>query len=175
MTARELLEAAPELQPDQVWPEPLPLFRDPEAPEPFPLEALGVLTPVVRETLRIVQAPDALVAGSFLAAAAYAAQGLANLMVDGRIYPLSLFLLTIAESGERKSATDEIATRPIRERQKALHLAQQEALSVWEGSFALWEAERKRIISDKKQSREAREEALEALGSPPRGPGAESC
>lgn len=167
---KKLLQQAPEVRPEQVWPEPLPLYRDPEAPEPYPLEALGRLEPVAREVLRIVQAPDALVAGSMLAAASMAAQGLGNVVVDGRVYPLSLYLLTIAESGERKSAVDEIATAVIRERQKALYLAQEEEITEWEGKVALWEAERKRIVGDRKQSREAREAALEKLGPPPSKP-----
>lgn len=170
MSALDVLKAAPEVAPEQVWPEPLPLFRDPEAPEPFPLGALGGLEGVVRETLRIVQAPDALVAASYLAAVSLAAQGLGDVVVDGRVHPLSLFLLTIGESSERKSSVDAIATAPLRERQKTLYLAQEEVITAWEGQVAAWEAERKRILGDKKQSREAKEKALENLGSPPNKP-----
>lgn len=170
MTARDLLQQAPEVTPEQVWPEPLPLFRDPEAPEPFPLEALGKLEGVARETLRIIQAPDALVGASFLAATSLAVQGLGNVVVDGRVHPLSLYLLTIGESSERKSTVDSVATAPLRERQRQLYLAQEEAITAWEGLVAAWEAERKRILGDKKLSHGAKEEAIERLGPPPPKP-----
>lgn len=166
----KLLHEAPEVEPKQAWPEPLPLYRDPEAPEAFPLEALGSLAPVVRETLRIVQAPDALVAASYLAATSLVVQGLANVVVDGRVYPLSLYFLTVAESGERKTAVDTIATAPLRERQKTLHLTQQDEATAWEGRYTLWEAERKAIITRKNTSRAERETALEQLGPPPSKP-----
>jgi hypothetical protein len=166
---KKLLQA-PEVMPEQVWPEPLPLFRDLETPEPFPLEALGKLEGVARETLRIVKAPDAMIGASFLAAASLATQGLANVVMDGRVHPLSLYLLTIGVSGERKTTVDGIATAPLRERQKRLYIAQEEAIAIWEGQVAVWEGERKRILGDKKQSREAREEAIERLGPPPPKP-----
>ncbi|RIH88892.1 hypothetical protein Mlute_00499 [Meiothermus luteus] len=165
----DLLEA-PEATIEALWPEPLPLYRDPEAPELFPLGALGPLEAVARETLRVVQAPNALVGASFLAAASMATQGLANVVLDGRTYPLNLYLLTIAESGERKSAVDEVATAPIRERQKALHLAQQEEYTRWQGQMAVWEAERKRLLADKRKGRAEKDAALEELGPPPPEP-----
>jgi hypothetical protein len=34
-----------------------------------------------------------------------------NVQIDGRIYPTSLYFLTIAESGERKTAVDAVATQ----------------------------------------------------------------
>jgi hypothetical protein len=37
---------------------------------------------------------------------ALAVQGHANVVNDGRVHPLTLFLIAIAESGERKTATD---------------------------------------------------------------------
>ncbi|MDW8480903.1 MAG: DUF3987 domain-containing protein [Meiothermus sp.] len=93
----------------------------------------------------------------------------------GRTHPLSLYLLSIAESGERKSTTDEIATRPIREAQRGLYGAQQEALAEWEKRFALWEAEKRRIVGDKRRSRADREAALRDLGPPPSNRGRGSC
>lgn len=166
MSARDaLLGAAP-----AEWPEPLPLFRNPEEAMPYPLEALGVLEGVVRETLRIVQAPDALVAGSYLAAASYAAQGLNNVALHGRIYPLSLYFLTVAESGERKTAVDMLATGPIRERQKALHLAQRDEISRWEGQVMAWEAQRKGILSNTKRAQHEKKAELDALDKPPPKP-----
>ena len=47
----------------------------------------------------IVQAPLAICSQSVLGAAGLAAQPFANVGIDGRVYPLSLFLLSVAESG----------------------------------------------------------------------------
>ena len=170
MNPRELLTNAPEVAPTDTWPEPLPLYRDPEAPEPFPLEALGPLEAVARETLRIVQAPEALVGASFLAAASMAVQGIANVELDGRKYPLSLYLLTIGESGERKTTVDAIAGAPLREFQETLYLKQQDEFAEWEALVESWTVEKRRILGDKRLSRRDREEALKKLGPPPPKP-----
>ncbi|MCI1191605.1 DUF3987 domain-containing protein [Calidifontimicrobium sp. SYSU G02091] len=104
-----------------VWPEldPLPEPAD-EAPQPFPFDGLGpVLGPAARAVAELVQAPDALAAGSVLAAAAVAAQPHADvLMPHGQAAPLSLFVVISAESGDRKSRTDTLACLPIEERRR---------------------------------------------------------
>lgn len=164
---QSVLEALPI---HEVYPEPLPLYRSPEDPKPFPMEALGPLEGVVREVIRIVQAPEALVAASFLAAAAYAAQGVADVEVDGRKHPLSLYLLTIAESGERKTAVDLVATHPIREWQKTLQGKLREARVAYQAELDTWEAQRKAILSNKDLSPEERVEALKTLGPKPTPP-----
>ena len=90
-------------------------------PKPFPFDALGpLLGPAAKALHEVVQAPDAACAQSVLAAAALAAQPLANVTLDGRAYPLSLFFVTIAASGERKSAVDRLVLQPFRERQDQL-------------------------------------------------------
>ena len=170
MSARDLLRLTPKLSPSDVWPEPLPLYRDYEPSDPYPIPSLGPLSPVVEEAFRIIQAPDALVAGSFLAAASMATQGLANIELDGRTIPLSLYMLSIGDSGERKSAVDAVATRPLRVFQDRLHLSQMNAISVWEGKISVWEADRKRIIGQRGISSREREIALEELGPPPPKP-----
>lgn len=60
------------------------------------------------------------IGASLVAAASLAAQGLANVHNDGRVHPLSLWFLTVAESGERKSAVDSEAMRAAREHEKSL-------------------------------------------------------
>jgi len=90
-----------------------PLRRREEPPEEFPLDALGgKLGAAVKEVQAAVKAPLALVAQSFLAGAAVAVQGVANIELHGKATPLSAFFLSIAESGERKSAVDGIAKAP---------------------------------------------------------------
>jgi hypothetical protein len=151
------------------WPEPMPLYRQLSRPAPYPLEALGPLEGVVQATARVVQAPVEMVAATFLATAALAAQGLATLLVDGRPYPLSLYFLTIAPSGERKTEVDRVALEPVREWQKSRYMQADQDMAAWEAEVKAWEAEARKIQADRKLSYERRKELLKALGPrPPR-------
>lgn len=99
----------------------LPLYRPFKKPRPFPFHLLGPTLGAAAKTLHdTVQAPDAVCGQSVLAAAALAAQALANVVMDGRAIPLSLFFVTIAPSGERKSAVDRVVLAPFKEKQQAL-------------------------------------------------------
>jgi len=99
--------------------EPEPLRRPLPAAAAYPVEALGpILAPAAHALLRMVQAPDAVIGASLLAAASLAAQAHADVSIDGRVSPLSLWHVTIAESGERKSAVDTWALREHREAER---------------------------------------------------------
>lgn len=90
------------------------------APEPFPFDALGpVLGNAARAIAEDVQAPDSLAGGSVLAAASLAVQPLANAMLPhGQRSPLSVFVITGAGSGDRKSAVDAVACKEVEEVRK---------------------------------------------------------
>jgi len=93
----------------------------------------------------------ALCAQSVLAAATLAVQGHADVeLPTGQARPLSNFFITVAETGERKTACDEHALSPIRAREKALYRESTEALLVWDNKKAVWDQERKQILNDKK-------------------------
>src|SRR5690606_36138531 len=105
-------------QPD--YAEPIPLVIE-DADTPYPLAALGeMLGGAAKAIVEIVQVPAALAAQSVLAAAAMAAQPHANVLRAGQPIPLSLFALTIAESGDRKTAADRLALRAHQQRQLTL-------------------------------------------------------
>ncbi len=94
------------------WPDdPLPLVAELEPPQPFPMGSLpAVLGDYGRVIQRCTQAPDAIVGNSLLAAASLAVQPYANVVLPyGASVPASLYLVTVAESGERKSAVDRLA------------------------------------------------------------------
>lgn len=116
------------------WPDfdPLPELR-PQQPAPFPFDGLGpILGPAARAIAETVQAPDSMAAGSVLAAASLAAQAHADVLLPhGDTAPLSLFIVTSASSGDRKSATDKVASEPIetRRRNDAARFAQ--AMAQW--------------------------------------------
>ena len=109
-------QAAPPACAPQPPLEPEPLRRPMPSAESYPLDALGpILAPAARSIERVVQAPDAVIGASLLAAASVAAQAHADIHVDGRTSPLTLWHVSIAESGERKSGVDTWALRAHRE------------------------------------------------------------
>lgn len=120
---------------------PEPLRRPVPPPEPYPIVELGpILQPAAESLRRVIQAPDAVCGASILAAASLAAQALADVTIDGRTIPLSLWMLTVAESGERKSAVDTEAMRAAREYEKALAKSHESALEAHAAELAEWEA-----------------------------------
>ena len=129
--------------------EPLPLHRSINAPQPFPMDALGdILGSAAVALHRIIKAPDAICAQSILGAAAVACQPFANIEIDGRILPLSIFLLTVAESGDRKTAADNAALEPIYEYQKMLQAVYREDIIRYQSEYERWEARKKDALKD---------------------------
>jgi len=96
------------------WQEPEPLGVTCDR-APYPIDALPqALRLAVEEVQTFVQAPAALVACSALAALSAAAQGLANVRRDAQLAgPVSTYILSVADSGERKTSCDEFFSRAI--------------------------------------------------------------
>lgn len=127
---------------------PEPLRRPTPPPEPYPLAELGpILAPAAAAMRGVIQAPDAVCGASVLAAASLAVQGLADVRIDGRSVPLSLWMLTIAESGERKTAVDGEAMLAAREYEKELAKLYDADVSEHQFRLAEWEA---RVAAAKK-------------------------
>ena len=108
--------------------QPRPLIESNPVAEPYPVQALGgILGPAVERMAEVIGVPQALAAQSVLAASALATQGHAGLQLDGRHYPLSLYLITVAASGDRKTAADRSALLPARqwEREQWQHYREQ--------------------------------------------------
>ena len=107
---------------------PRPLIESSTVAEPYPVKALGgILGPAVERMAEVIGVPQALAAQSVLAASALATQCHAGLQLDGRSYPLSLYLITVAASGDRKTAADRSALLPARqwEREQWQHYREQ--------------------------------------------------
>ncbi|WP_458130976.1 YfjI family protein [Pseudomonas sp. R3-41] len=95
---------------------PRPLIESNPVAQPYPVQALGgILGPAVERMAEVIGVPQALAAQSVLAASALATQGHAGIQLDGRNYPLSLYLITMAASGDRKTAADRCALLPARQ------------------------------------------------------------
>ncbi len=129
--------------------EPMPLYRELPPSNPFPFEALGeILGNAARTLHRIIQAPDAICAQSLLGAIAHSCQPFVNVTMDGREYPISLNLITVGESGDRKSSTDKEALRPILERQKALIEHYRIALKEYNFQHDKWQSQKDKLLKE---------------------------
>lgn len=154
-------------------PAPLPLRRAMPPGKAFPLDALGnVLGAAARAIVDKVQCPDAIAGQSVLGAAALAVQAHADVVLatTGHAVPLSLFLVTVAASGERKSAADGEALWPIRKREVALADACQLKLPEYENARASYDKARENALRKAKGDFHAGKAALDAIGPAPTAP-----
>ncbi len=101
---------------------PQPLCRESEPAEPFPIDALGdVLGPAAVGIQERVQSPMAMCGQSALAVATLAVQGHADVRLPtGARVPISNYYVSVAATGERKTAVDREAMWPIRKHEDAL-------------------------------------------------------
>nr|WP_050526385.1 DUF3987 domain-containing protein [Pseudorhodobacter aquimaris] len=83
---------------------PQPLVRSIPQGAPYPIHALGPLREVVEAVQGQTQAPMAIPAQSALSVASLAVQSFADVETLGGNRPSTLYCLTIALSGERKSS-----------------------------------------------------------------------
>lgn len=153
---------------------PQPLFRDLPPAEPFPVEAMGkTLRDATGAIEAVIQCPMACAANSVLAVASLAAQGIANVILpigEGKPAPLSLYLLTVLESGERKSSADSMALKPVRAAETKLAQAGREQNLQYSASLQAHEAKTKQLINKLKADRAALQAALIELGPAPLPP-----
>jgi hypothetical protein len=151
---------------------PRPLIRELPAADPFPIDALGeVLGPAATAIHERVRCPVAICGQSVIAAATLAAQTHADVeLPTGHVRPISNFFVTIAETGERKTAADGEALWPVRKREKALREAFDEALPSYENQKVAWEKARDHAVKKAKGDRAAIKSALDAIGPPPTPP-----
>lgn len=151
------------------WPEPDPLRRKPEPGEPYPVEALGkTLGEAAMAMHSIIKAPLAICSQSALAAANLAVQGHADVVIDGRRFPVSEYFLSIAQSGERKSAADNAALTPVDGHQRYLLDAYTRESAQYALEAALWKKEFDEAL--RKGNSQTRRAALESLPPAPTGP-----
>lgn len=128
----------------------LPLFREIPPAKEFPVDALGpILGKVAQEIHNTLKAPLAIICQSLLAAASHITQAHANIEIDGRVVALSLYFISIAESGERKSAIDDIALSSILKWQSQLWSVYREERKIYETKLEQWNSSKKERNSQK--------------------------
>jgi len=124
-----------------VWPEPQVLAsKVPSTPYP-----LGALPPIVRnaveEVLGFVKAPVPLVASSALGALSLVIQSHYDMeRTEKLVGPVGLFLLSIADSGERKSSCDGYFTKAIRDYEAQQMEGARPLLKDYRADLEAWEA-----------------------------------
>jgi hypothetical protein len=157
---------------------PRPLVREVEQPEPFPVDALGPLRSAVEAIQAHTQAPVAICAQSVLGAVALVTQAHADVVLPtSQTRPTSLFLMTIAASGERKSAVDALALRPIYDREAELRDVYGKDMQDYAHAHGVWEVRQAEAKSELRSSKTkcgdaavAAEADLRALGTEPEPP-----
>jgi hypothetical protein len=151
---------------------PRPLTRKLSPADPFPVGVLGdVLEAATRAINDRVQAPMAICGQSTLAAATFAAQALAGVQLPtGHVKPISNFFMSVAATGERKTATDHEALWPFRKREAALREDYDRALPQYENAKIAWEKARDYVVKKAKGDCAAIKSALDSLDPPPRAP-----
>jgi hypothetical protein len=153
---------------------PQPLVRELAPGAAYPAHALGPLGAAVEAVQGMTQAPMAIPAQSALAVASLAVQGFADVDTLGGPRPLSLYALTVARSGERKSACDAPLMAGLRDHEREQARAQRDAFETWQNAHALWKGERDRILGEAKkgkgEKRTAAQADLQALGPEPAAP-----
>lgn len=118
-------------------------------PGPYPVDALGpIMAGAVKSIQQAVECPAPLVAQAVLASASLAVQHIANVEMPAirKPTPLSIYTLTIAASGERKSTTFGLALAPHLEFED-LSIAHynKDVLPKYEEAMAEWREEKRSL------------------------------
>ena len=155
---------------------PQPLMRPLPPPEPFPLEALGPdLASAAQAICDVVQSPIEMCAGAVLASTSFAVSAHVSIKLPtGQTRPTSCWFWCVAESGERKTATDDQAFAPQKQHEKQLRERHKVELEDYDVRKKLWEAQKKAIDKQYKDpgaaGSEAHRQELETLGPEPEEP-----
>ncbi|MGL5423322.1 MAG: YfjI family protein [Serratia fonticola] len=145
---------------------PLFIYHSPVSPLvqfPFPFNALP---PSLQETVQnvcgITQAPLDLIMNSVFGAISLACQRRIDVCPrDGMVLPTSLYFLTLAESGERKSSTDRLVMQPFHEHELSAAEAYTAAKKTYETEWLVWNAKRTAILSAIKRQTKRNESTTE--------------
>lgn len=119
----------------------------PRIGSPFP-EMLGLplISSVVDELGKSVQAPKPLIFSAVLSAISLALQGLVDVKKPkGGVSPCSLMLLCLADSGERKSTVDKIVLGSIKEVQSRMDREYSEQHDKWQAGLKVWKMKQRSI------------------------------
>lgn len=170
MTANEIKNAIIPFKAE----EPQMLVRPTAVGEAYPVDALGPLEQVVTSVQKMTQAPVAIAAQSALAVTALCVQGWADVETLRGSVPCSLFCLTIAESGERKSSCDRLLMQGVADFENWLMQSYKKEIGDFKLNQEIWNGQRKRLlaaaIGEDPVTAAAAKKTLLALGDEPQPP-----
>ena len=133
------------------WNEAIPLITTAES-LPYPVTALPlILRDAVADVAAATRAPLPLIASSALAAAAISVQGIFDVRrrkspeLSG---PTSLLFLTVAQSGERKTAVDKFFMRGIREYESTTRREKKTEIDDYAAEQSAWIAKKKGLEAE---------------------------
>lgn len=152
------------------WPDPQPLIVKID-PVEYPLDALpGLVRCAVAEVAGFVKAPIALIATSALAALSLAIQAHVDVVRAEKLSgPTGLFLMAIADSGERKSTCDGFFTKAILDYEEREYEAAKPLVKDYQSANDAWTAkcagvkEKIRTLAKESKPTADMESALRAL------------
>ncbi|ELZ1905761.1 YfjI family protein [Yersinia enterocolitica] len=145
----------------------------------FPVHVFPkIIRNAIYEVEQQTQAPQALIAASVLGVISLACQNRIDVCrLKNLSGPVSLFLLTLAESGERKSTVDKLLMDPLYQLEENLFEKYTHDLTVWRNDEAIFNIEKKALMSklksDIRRNKDhlATNEKLKSLlASPPKSP-----
>lgn len=149
---------------------PTPLLRERCDPEPLPRDALGPLREPVHAVETLTSAPAEIALQSVLSVASFGVQRHVDVETLGGPRPTSLFLITVAASGERKSACDSLSTRAVREHERERRRSYPRDFERFQARLETHEAERRQLIRRSADGVIDTQADLEALPATPRPP-----
>jgi Protein of unknown function (DUF3987) len=159
---------------------PVPLYLNLPPSQPWPVKRLGhIMGPAATAISTMVQTSPTMAAQSILAVASLVASNYADVISgwhSDKVYPLSLFFLTLARSSGRKSSSDELAMMAITTFIKELIFQYEEDKKIWLRHLAAWQGQRKSIMGRKTDTMEDRaamldrDTRLQAIGPEPEPP-----
>lgn len=132
--------------PGKEWPDPEPLVSKLSI-EPYPVDALPkTILNAVEEVQSFTKAPLPLIVSSAISAVSLASQAYLDVQRAEKLKsPSGLFLLTIADSGERKSTCDGFFTAAIKEYEQEQEDASKAEVKAYDAAILTWDAEQKGI------------------------------
>lgn len=155
-----------------IAPQPIPIKGGIADGEEYPIAALSTgVQAIVAAIVDIAQVPAALAAQSVLAAAALTAQSDINVrLITRQVVPTSLFLFSVASSGDRKTTSDRFAVTPIKDYER--HIAAQYEIDRQDFNIAdaAQKAAMRKAQNGTNKSRADIEAGLRDAGKPPVAP-----
>lgn len=149
-------------------PQPIPLRASVGEAGEFPVDALSpTIGAAIAAIVDIVQMSPALAAQSVISAAALVCQSRYNVELPTRKQvPTSLFMFSVAQSGDRKTTADTLVLKPVMERERELHQEAAATNALFDNEMAAYEAA-KANAKRGTGSRQDKLAALNAVGPPP--------